>query len=145
MAVSPKAVGTQMGALEATGVTLLPTPVSHTIFPCSVLTLRPLSPGPPVNQEKPFAMTAGWEGAVETVMVLRQLEFISLKPLHSRAMFESQEKYPLHANGALHIVNSASRLYFWEKKVVSLHPVQSNPLPRCVAGQEGHKMDFIPD
>lgn len=87
-----------------------------------------------MNQEKPFAMTAGCEGAIETVTVLRQLESISLKPLHSRAEFESQEKYPLCTNGALWVVNSANRLYFCAKKVVSLHPVQSNPLPRCVNG-----------
>ncbi|KAL6053184.1 hypothetical protein STEG23_025360, partial [Scotinomys teguina] len=39
----------------------------------------------PVNQEKPFALTADCEGIVETVMVLKQFGSISLKPLHSRA------------------------------------------------------------
>lgn len=97
-----------------------------------------------MNQEKPCVMTSGREGMVETVMVLRQLESISLKLLHSRASHEPQEKHPLCANRTLGVVGSASRLYFCTKKIVTLHPIQSNSLPRCVGGQEGHKMDFIP-
>lgn len=79
-----------------------------------------------MNQEMPFVMTSGREGVVETVMVLRQFESISLKPLYSRALCELQEKYPLCANRALGVVGSASRLYFCTKKIVILHPVQSN-------------------
>lgn len=96
-----------------------------------------------MNQEKSFVMTSGHEGIVKTAMVLRQFESISLKPLHPRALCEPQEKHPLCANRALGVVGSASRLYFSTKKIVSLHPVLYNSLPRCVGVQEGHEIDVI--
>lgn len=71
-AVSCKALSTQTGVPEAARVILLSTCSIHhfSIFYPNFLGL--LSQGPPMNQEKPFAMASGCEGIVETVMVLRQ-------------------------------------------------------------------------
>lgn len=88
-AVSCKALSTQTGVLEAARVILLPTCSTHHFFISCPNVLGLLFQGPPMNQGKSFAMASGCEGIVETVMVLRQLEYISLKPLHFRALFRA--------------------------------------------------------